>query len=198
MENLSELRSALFDVDKASAELLNDPNTEVKELPTSFLETHQILHILWRRVVSPIMFYVGFASPKSIFFLTGDPEAYIKMSRADKVSLESPEQALEYFSTFLEVTRPMTRLFYLVRSVDEIMWRKSLNETEATRMKSIREKYQNTIPPHVKMIGHRYQVTCHAVQGTELIEFHSLITASGMIELESKILEKKLPSAIGA
>jgi len=193
-----ELHLALLEIDKASADILTKPGCDITPLAASFLKTHQILKILWQRVLSPVMFYVGFSAPKSVFLLTGDPEAFIKMCRADKVSLESPQQALEYFSTFLEVTRSMSQLFYQVNSVDEIMWRNNLKEVDAARMRAVKEKYNNLIAPQVTMIGYRYQVNCHVMQNTDLIETRAFITASGNIELSSNICEKNLPTAYGA
>lgn len=198
MVNKIELRTAMLAVDEAAANILTKPGSEVSILAASFLKTHQVLRILWRRVLSPVMLYVGFAAPDSIYFLTGNPEAFIKMSRADKVSLESPQQALEYFSLFLEVTRSMSQLFYQVNSVDEIKWRNNLKEPEIARMKIIKDKYQKSIVPQVKMVGHRYHVNCYAMQGVDLNEFEAFVTAGGTIELKSQILEKKLPSSYGA
>ena len=197
MVNLDELQSALLGVDRTSAEMLTKPYTEVTSVDVSFLKKHQILRILWRRVVSPVQFYIGYAPPNSIFFLTGNPEAFIQMSRADKVSLASPDQALEYFSVFLEATRPANKLFYLVKGVDEIKWKKKLHDPEIARVDAIKKKYQSTIIPRVKKIGHRYKVNCFVMQDAELSKIQAFITASGTMELESKTVEMNLPSALG-
>ncbi len=198
MENTTELYAALRSLDEASADILTKPGTEAAPLAVSFLTSHQILRILWRRVLSPVMFYVGFAAPDSVFMLTGNPEAFIKMSQADKVSLGSPEQALEYFSTFLEVTRTMKRLFYQVGSVEEILWRKTMQAAELQRMQAVQKKYKDSLAPRAETAGYRYQVSRYAMQDTDLVHFEAFITAGGAMELKTEIVEKNLPAAYAA
>ena len=118
---IDAMGSALGSVSKHYASLLTDPMTEIEIYPAPYLSNFQISRIQHLSPNKPALFYVGFALGEKAYLLTGAPENFIELALADVVFIDSKELAISYATTYLEVTRTMSELFYLVRSIKEAL-----------------------------------------------------------------------------
>jgi len=193
-----QLGKALKSINKQYAGLVTDSMTEVKIHDAPFLKRYQIYRVEHFNPHKPILFYVGFAPKQQAYLLTGTPENYLKLGLADGVVIDSPEIAANYAATYLEVTRSMSKLFYLVQSVDEVKFRPNLTDDRVKAKTSFIEQYRPVItPPTAELADHNYTVTAYAIR-EHTLERHSLmVNTEGNIKDDITILEQDLPLVYG-
>lgn len=193
-----QLSEALTNVDEQYARLVTDSMTEVEAYPTPFLKHHQIYQVEHFNPNKPILFYVGLAPGKPAYVLTGHPENYVSLAKADTIVIDSPQVAVDYATAYLEVTRSMSQLFYLVRSAEEVKFRPNLTSEEAKQRASFIEKYRLVITaPTGKPKEQGYVVTTYTVR-EQALERHSItVSKNGEITTEVTTLEQDLPLVYG-
>jgi len=193
-----QLSKALRSVDKKYAELVEDEMTEVEVYPASFLTQYQIYRVEHFSPYKPMLFYVGYAPRGQAYLLTGMPENYINLGQADGVMLETPKEAASYATTYLEVTRLMSDLFYQVGSMVEIEFRPNLSQEEEQVKEAFVTQYSSVIkPPQTEVTGDGYRVTVYAVREQALERHDMLVSREGTIQDDVVILEQDLPLVYG-
>lgn len=197
--DIQQMQQALLAAnDTQGAALLSDPFTEIALYPASFLQKYRIYRVLYHSPYKPVLLYLGFAPNLPHYWLANNPQAFRDLARADQVDLVTPGVAITYATVFLEVTRDMSVLVYLVKSVDEIQFLPTPTPEEAQVADALREKYRWVItPPSVRVIEDEYSVKAYVIRQQEL-ECHTLrITKTGDVQSEITILERKMPTVIG-
>jgi len=192
------LSKALSGVDKQYSRLLRERMTRVAVCEAPFLREHRIYRVTHLSPHKPIVFYVGFAPRKRAYLLTGAPEDFIKLGKADGVTIDSRELAASYAAVYLEVTRSMSRLFYLVRSVDEVEFRPNLADEQLQVKAAIEAKYRSIIsPPAAEPADSGFVVTVYAVREQTLERHTARVSSMGDIQDEASVLETGLPLVYG-
>jgi len=164
-----QLTNVLKKIRAEDARLIEQADTDIKIHPASFLKQFKIYEIKHFGEYKPILFYVGYGGGQEVYHLTADAENYERMSKADGVALEGPEAAGEYVATYLEVTRSMSELFYLVNSVGEMRYFPNLSEAEQEVQTDIEAQYGGVVgPPQAEPLGEGYEVTIYAVREQSL------------------------------
>jgi hypothetical protein len=195
-----QLSEALVDVDEEYAGLVADSMTEIEVYPTPFLKDYKIYKVEHFNPHKPILFYVGMAPGKPAYLLTNTPENYVNLTRSDAVVINSPQLAANYATTYLEVTRSMSQLFYLVRSVEEVEFRTNLADEEAKAKASFLQKYRSVIvPPTAKQTNgsYSYKVTAYVIREQALEQHSIIVSEKGDIKTDVTILEQDLPLVYG-
>lgn len=206
MENLNsvpadirlEMSRTLASENKYYAQVVADAGTFIEVFPVHFLYHFSIYRVEHRAPHKPLMFYVGFAIARQAYLLTGNPDSFIRMCKADEVAIKSTEAAADYATGYLEVTRSMSELFYVVNSVDEARFRPNLTETEEALKTAFVDKYRDLIEPPAATIQDRdYMVTAYAIR-EQALERHTLdVSEDGDVEDEVIIIEQNLPLVYG-
>ena len=193
-----QLGAALAPVSEHYAHLAADPSTEVEVYRTEFLHRFRIYRVEHLDPNHPVLFFVGFAPGESAYLLTGAPESFVRMARADSVVIDSPDLAVEYAAAYLEVTRSMSELCYLVRSADQVEFRPNLDADEAAARTAFLRTYRSVItPPTAAATDHGYTVTAYTVRD-QTLERHSLtVRRDGEIDDRVTVLEADLPLTYG-
>jgi hypothetical protein len=192
----SELSHALSRVNKEYAKLVTDPLTKINPVPTPFLSDYAIYAVKHFVPHRSVMFYVGFAPGKRAFVLTGKPDNFSRLAHADSVVIDSPEVAISYEKVYLDTTRSMNRLFYLVDLLDDVMFRPKLNaEEKQTKATFVN---QNLIAPAtVEESKNKYIVTQYAVREQALERHVVTIDKKGNIKTNVAVVERNLPLVYG-
>jgi hypothetical protein len=141
---------------------------------------------------------VGYAPNKTAYLLTENTANYFKLAKADNVVIDSPEKAAEYAKTYLEVTRSMSSLSYVVNSALDVEFRPNLDEDELFVKSSFLAKYATVITePTVKSYADGYLVTAYMVHEQAVNEYTITVKENGEITTKIKTLEEDLPLVYG-
>ncbi|MCA9821505.1 MAG: hypothetical protein KC482_01025 [Dehalococcoidia bacterium] len=148
----------------------------------------------------PIVHYLGFAEDSEIFVLSERPDQFVAMVDADgDVSIDSEAAAASFLRAYLVSTRRLTRLTYLVESVDDMKFRPKLDDAEAKERDRVRQEYAGTIVPLAAVKdGDGYRVEAYQVQEQDLVKITATVSTAGAIETDSAVLESNLPLVYGA
>ncbi len=193
IESLAPLRPDL-------AELIPDRKlTRIEPVPCrAFDHRYTILAITHLTPYKPILHYVGYAEGAPAFILTEDPEAFIAMSGADGVHIASAGAATEYATTFLTVTRPLTRLTYLVSSLADVRFRPNLSADEQRGREEFESGTGRTIaPPTARQVADGFEVTAFLIVEQDLRRVAMHVRPDGVIDAVSDIIAAGLPLVAG-
>jgi hypothetical protein len=192
------LRDALASVSEHYASLVMDPSSVVETYPAPFLKQYRIYGVQYFTAHKSILFYVGFALGRNACLLTAYPQNYVAMAREDGIVIDSPEVAVNYVTVYLEVTRSMAALSYLVQSVGEVGFRPNLTAEEENTKTLFMEKYRSVITSlTANTTASGYEVTAYVVR-EQTLERHTLkVSAEGDIKDEVSVLEQRLPLVYG-
>jgi hypothetical protein len=191
-----ELSDALSRVDKQYAQLVTDPMTDIDPVPAPFLNDYTIYAVKHFVPHRSVMFYVGFAPGKRAFVLTTKPDDFSRMARADSVVIDSAEVAISYAKVYLDTTRSMNRLFYLVDSLDDVMFRPELDDEEQ-QAKAAFVNQSPIAPPTVEEAKKKYIVTLYAVREQALERHVITVDKKGNIKTSVAVIERDLPLVYG-
>lgn len=193
------LANALASVNAYDAELVRRPSTRIEDYPSPFLKRSRILRVEPVNPHKPIPFYVGLDPEHRAYMLTGSPGAYVMLARADGVSIDSEDVAIQYVTTYFEVTRSMSELLYVIASVDDVRFRPGLTGANAAARDAFLEKYRDLIhPPAAARGGRDYVVTVYRVRQQSLERHDVHVTAAGDLDDVTTVLERGLPLVYGA
>jgi hypothetical protein len=172
--------------------------SEVEVYPAPFLQRYQIYRVEYFNPTKPVLFYVGFAPGQPAYLLTGAPENYVRLAQADGLVITSTQVAVAYATTYLEVTRSMAELFYLVQSVQQVEFRPNLIDPELQVKTAFIDKYRSLLKPATaEVTASGYTVTVYAIR-EQALERHTLtVTKQGDLRDEVTILEQNLPLVYG-
>jgi hypothetical protein len=193
-----QLRTALASVSKHHARLVADAKTRVEIYPAPFLKRYRIYRVEHLNPYKPDVFYVGFAPGLPAYLLTAYPENYIALAQADELLIDSPETAVSYITVYLEVTRSMSSLSYLVRSVDEMRFLRNMTDEQEKIKASFMEKYRSVItPPKAQPTASGYEVVAFTVTQQALTRHTFQVSSDGDVEDDATVLEQGLPLVFG-
>jgi hypothetical protein len=193
-----QLAAALRPVDEQYAQLTAESPTKVETYPAPFLTQYQIYRVEHLNPNKPIVFYVGYAPGEKAYVLTGSPPDMIDLAKADGVVIDSPETAEGYAAAFLEVTRSMAELFYVVESVEDIQFRPNLTPEEERVKAAFAEEYRTIIEPATATPAEGgYLVTVYAVREQTLERHEVGVSTDGAVTEQITVLERDLPLVYG-
>lgn len=193
-----QLSEALTRGHEDYARMVLDRMTRIEQYPTPFFNRYSIYQVEHLSPRKPIVFFVGFAPGEQVYLLTGQPENFVRLAYADGVSITSPEVAVSYTTAYLETTRSMSRLTYLVKSTSDVRFRPNLADEEASSKDSFLEKYRTIItPPLATPEGDGFRVNVFVVR-EQALEQHSIkVERDGSIQDHVTTLEQHLPLVYG-
>ncbi len=192
------LQAALTPVDKDYAAMAGDPKTRIEERPSPWLKHGGIYRVEYPSPRKPVLFFVGLDAHHTAYLMTGHPEKYAQLARAEAVKITSAPEAAAYGATYLEVTRSMAEVFYLVSSPKDVKFRPNLTGEDAQARDSFVEKYQSVLAaPVAQPSGHRYAVTAYAIRGMALEKYALSVGHDGAVSADAKVVEADLPLVYG-
>lgn len=193
------IQEALNGVRDDIAELIPDRQlTRIEPVECPGLSAYGVYSIRHLSPYKPILHYIGYAEGKRAFILDQDPEAFLAMAASDSVSLDSAEEAAKYGATFITVTRPLTRLAYVVESSEAVRFRPTLSAAEQQRKTEFEKQYGATIsPPKAEADGTGYRVVLFLVVEQELRQITLTVGRTGTIDADANVLEQGLPLVAG-
>lgn len=177
-----------------AADLVERPGTILQERPLDLLRYHRI--VLVSRVTGPRpeSLYAGFAPGGEGWVLTGWPQHFVELGKADGVVIGSTGDALLWATSFLETTRTMQEIFYLVSSVDDVQFLTHSNPEETSRVAAATSRLQDVIQAaRATQVGDQFVVTIHAMRESTVERHELTITRGGDIEDRITIVESGLP-----
>jgi hypothetical protein len=194
----NELSRALASEDEHYARLAADITTRLDVQTCSFLRLYSIYCVEHFAPSKPILFYVGFAPGRRAYLLTARPDNFVSMCRGDGVVINSSAVATEYAVTYLNATRSMSELFYLVNSVDDVRFRPDLAAEQEEIKAAFASKHRTLIaPPTAESQGERFVVIAFAVR-QQTVERHTLaVSEKGDVEADVTVIEQNLPMVYG-
>ena len=174
------------------------PNTEIEACATPFLRQSRIFRVEYQNPNRPVLFYVGQTRAGAASLLTGQPDAFVRLAREDRISINSAETATAYATLYLEVTRSMSELTYLVRSVDEVRFRPNLDEAGERKRRDFVRRYSSAIsPPAAERNANGFTVSAYVIRQQSLERHRLEVAADGGIEDHAETLERDLPVVYG-
>jgi hypothetical protein len=192
------LIEAMAAVNERLARVLADHLAVLTTYDAPFLRRHRIYRVDLFKPPQEVAFYVGFAAGGPAHLLTGRPDSFARLARADGVAIDNPAVAAGYAVAFLETTRSMSELFYVVRSVDDLRFRPNLDEERQCVRADAVARYRDAIaPPTAEERGGAYAVTAYAVR-QQALERHALaVGRDGGIADHVTTLAAGLPLVFG-
>lgn len=192
------LSKALAAVDSSRAELAARESTSVNEYKVGLLKRYRIYRVEHFNPHKPVVFYVAYAPGEPVYELTADPGNYNRLGRADGVRIDSQEAATSYATVYLEVTRSMSSMEYIVGSAEEIRFRPHLSETEEQRRIAVFKKYGPVIrPPTATRLDSGYSVEAFVVHDQDLQRHAIQVDMAGEIDDHVSVVESGLALVYG-
>lgn len=193
------LAEALATIDEEYARLVKDPRTRIELYPVSFLNHYRIYYVFHSGPYHPVAFFIGWALEAPVYLLTAEPLNFIRLAQADGVMIETPQKAIEYGTAYLETTRKMSTLFYLLRAADEAKFLPEATSAEAEQISTFLTNYRPMIkPPQVRRVNDRFVVTIFAIRQQSLERLLLTIDQMGEVQVDINIMEKTLPVVYGS
>jgi hypothetical protein len=182
------------------AEALADRETsEIERIECKALSRYRLYMVTVFAPHAPIVHYVAYAEDGPPFVLSEDPAAFTAMAAADGgVEIGSASEAAAYAEVFLTVTRPLSELSYLVKTLKDVSFRPELEPEEVAARKGFERKYRPVIkPPAGRKTADGFEVTAYRVVEQRLERVRLRVSRSGEIQSGEEVLEKDLPLVIG-
>lgn len=182
------------------AEALADRATsDIERIECPALSRYRLYMVTVFAPHAPIVHYIAYAEDGPAFVLSEDPDAFAAMAAADGgVEIGSASEAAAYAEVFLVVTRPLSRLSYLVEELADVSFRPGLEPGEAGARKSFEAKYRRVIkPPSGRKAGAGFAVTAYRVVEQSLERVTVQVTPSGALAFDAEVLEQDLPLVYG-
>lgn len=182
------------------AEALADRKTSgIERVECPALSRYRLYEVTAFAPHAPIVHYLAYAEGSPPFVLSEDPAAFAAMAAADGgVEIKTPAEAAAYAKVFLRVTRPLSRLSYLVTALADVSFRPGLEPDEAAARKSFERKYRAVIkPPAGRKTKDGFEVTAYRVTEQSLERVTVQVTPAGAVAMDAEVLEQDLPLVIG-
>jgi len=182
------------------AEALGDRKTsDIERIECKALTRYRLYMVTVFAPHAPIVHYVAYAEDGPPFVLSEDPDAFVAMAAEDGgVEIGSASGAAAYAEVFLTVTRPLSELSYLVKTLKDVSFRPDLEPDEAAARKDFERKYRSVIkPPSGRKAGAGFEVTAYRVVEQRLERLTLQVSSSGKVASREEVLEKDLPLVIG-
>lgn len=190
----AELATALEGTRPDDARLVRDPVTDVKEVDAPYLDRWRVYRVDAFTPTRPVAFYAGLREGPRAVVLTGDLSAFAAMAEDDGVRISSPDDARVYSVAYLELTRAMTELSYLVEGVDGIRFRPNLSSDETSRRDSLVQRLRPlVVPPSAQASDRHFVVTAFVVRGRALERRTLRVAETGSISDDVEVVEQDLP-----
>lgn len=189
----AELSDPLGSVDPMAAELVRRPDTQIQDLPAPYLRKYRLYRIESAGPPHRFVFTVAHAHGRA-WLVSANVQTFTHMIEDDGARLADAGQALQYVTTFLQVTRLGARVFFLLKRFADIPFLPELEEPYATRVSDLRERYEPLIrPPWVRAEGEAFQATAYAVMGRDLVALFIDVARDCRIQVRLDVLEQELP-----
>lgn len=173
--------------------------SEIERIECKALTRYRVYMVTVFAPHAPIVHYIAYAEDGPGFVLSEDPDAFVAMAATDGgVEIASASEAAAYAEVFLAVTRPLSRLSYLVKALADVSFRPGLEADEVAARKSFEAKYRSVImPPAGRKTGAGFEVTAYRVVEQSLERLTLRVSPSGKVASRAEVLEKDLPLVIG-
>jgi hypothetical protein len=193
------LAAALEPSAPVSADVLRAPETTLERYALAPLRRYALWQVYYPGDMHAVVFFVAYAPDGPVMSLTGQPDAFVELARADGLSIGDPASAVAYARAYLETTRSMAELFYLVASVDDVMFLPAPSDEERARIAAFRATYAEVIqPPSAAPDGPPFTVTIYAIR-EQALERHTLTVArDGAIADDVTTLATDAPTVYGS
>jgi hypothetical protein len=122
-EDRGRLAAALASKDQDAARFVADASVTLEQLPAPFLARTRLFEAERFQPTRPTLLYAALADDGAAFVLTANSSAFNAMFRHDGGRVDGPADAVELARAFLQVTRPQSRRYCVVTTVDEVPWR---------------------------------------------------------------------------
>lgn len=193
------IQAALAGVRDDIADVIPDRQlTRIEPVECPGLARYGVYSVTHLSPYKPILHYIGYAEGERVFVLDEDPEAFLAMAAAEPVSLDSAAEAAKYGTAFVTVTRPLTRLTYIVESLSDVRFRPKLTDAEQERRDAFEKQYRGSIaPPAGEAERSGYQVVLYLVVEQELRRVTLHVSRNGAVDADAAVLETGLPLVAG-
>ncbi len=182
-----------------AAAIRDRQSTDIERIDCPALSRYRVYMVTVFAPHAPIVHYVGYAEGGTAFVLSEDPAAFTAMAAADGgVDITTEAEAAAYVEVFLAVTRPLSRLSYLVKSIEDVSFRPGLEPEEAAARRRFEREYRSVIrPPSARKTGDSFEVTAFRVIEQSLERVTVRVTRHGALAIDAEVLEQDLPLVIG-
>jgi hypothetical protein len=137
--------------------------------------------------------FVGWSGKEFVNFLSGNPDAFVKLATSAKVGLSTNELRIAFARTMLDTTANLNFRFHLLTSSQEIPERPGSTSEEVARIVAVRAAYAKTINgPAIQALGAGWRVTFHALVGQDLVRLDVDVQPDGRASIAKSVLEKEL------
>lgn len=192
---LSPIIDALRSVSPDEAIEFETSRTRVRRVPASFLHNYGIYRLEYRGRHLAVL-HVAYAPERPLYRLTGEPEEFIAAAAADGVQITTPEAAVQYVQVFLEVTRDLRDLTYVVGEVEQLRLQPSL---DAAARNAVLERYRDVVQPaRADGIQSGFRVTAVVMHQQTLERRTYDVSTNGAIdERSTEVIARDLPTVLG-
>jgi hypothetical protein len=164
-----------------------------ESISTPFFEAAGIVKVINRGPRVERTTFVGWSGKDFVIFLSGSPDAFVKLVASAKVNLSTNEFRIAFARTMLDTTANLNFRFRLLASSQEIPERPGSTSEEVARIAAVRAAYAKTInSPVILPLSAGWRVTFHALVGQDLVRLDVDIQPDGRASIGKSILEKDL------
>lgn len=179
------------------AELVLDEDSEIETVETPFLSDGSIYFVEHFGASHPTAFYVGLLEDGEVVLLSDHADRFELFARRGGARIEAQDRAASYARIYLETTRSMDSLFYVVEAVEDLRFRPNLEPAEERRKQAVVEEYGPRLRITVETEVDEYLVTLWAVREQTLERHAFRIGHDGRVSDSIETIEEDLPLVYG-
>jgi hypothetical protein len=176
-------------IDADTAAIIRDVNTQIEQIPASFLQNGDILVASKFTPSRFIHIYIGKCDDE-IFLIGGDAEKYYEFVAKAKPNLKKSDNRIAYLKNFFQITESGKGRFQIVESIDDIRIRPSLSDENKQKFIGFQDKFKSILMPIREISGNKYAL--FVIIGQDLVKIELVINTDNKIERKDEILEKDL------
>lgn len=198
--NRELLSDAISKINEHYGRIIKDPITKIDLHPQTFLKSCSIYKINHMNPYKPVLFYVGLDpdQPSSVFLLTSNQENFVRLAKADPFVIDS-DTVVAYAKTYLDVTRSMSTIFYVVDRISDIKFRPNLDSDDEELKSSFFQRFRTLVKPPEphRAENDSFNLVIYAVRGQSLERHSMTIDKRKDIKDEIVVLVNDLPLVYG-
>jgi hypothetical protein len=175
------------------ADLVQRPNTEVRQLDTPFLQRGHIYRVTHRAPHRPVVFTAGWVEPDFAVMLPLNPQGFAELATRAGLRLDTADGRAQYVTTFLETTRDFRFRFDILRRFADIQLVPRATAEQQGRYDRLRREYEEVLKPPAFAGDGPWKGTVFVLKGQDLVRLDVTLCPEGKVEIAEKVLEKDLP-----
>jgi hypothetical protein len=190
--NQNEIADAIENSNPNFAWLLRECEADITVLESSIIQQNSILRIETDSTSHPVLFFVARQPGGAYKLLTGNPEAFNEIIKAEKLNIDE-SKSVELSDLFAELTHDRMTPLFALNSFDDIPYLSELGAEQLQKKHRDQQKFKDIVqPPTVDKEDSSFRIKRFFLDGKELQRWTMTALADGIIRSSRETLDSNV------